>query len=98
ASFFLEGQDPTDFPSVVATNPLDAYGLNEFATLSAYFGLATNLGDARGDFNTDGVVDLLDFDVLAANFESSPAGVVPEPATAGLLALAGLAAARRRRA
>ncbi|MEM6749297.1 MAG: GH25 family lysozyme [Planctomycetota bacterium] len=58
------------------------------------------LGDkSAGDANGDGVVALLDFDMLAQQFGSGAAAAVnvPEPVSAGLLALPALAALRRRR-
>jgi len=67
----------------------------------AAFGAA---GDWRTDFNEDGRVDLLDFALMRANFgvgagpapDAMPA-MTPEPFTFGILALGGLAIARRRR-
>jgi hypothetical protein len=54
----------------------------------------------KADFNLDGVVDVGDLGILAANWSDNvyelPAAV-PEPTTMSLLALAGLAAVRRKR-
>ena len=60
----------------------------------------------QGDFNYDGTVDSVDFNLLASNFgqvrpgaASQLGGLVPEPATGGLIvgALSVLGLARRRR-
>ncbi len=80
----------------------------DFAILRANFG--SNMGTFEtGDFNEDGLVSILDFAILRANFGTSLtpaqlatvdawyASVVPEPTTAALLALGGLAMLRRRR-
>ncbi|MEQ9455219.1 MAG: hypothetical protein RLN76_11605 [Phycisphaeraceae bacterium] len=60
--------------------------------------LASNFGNtagwAGGNFNTDTVVDLIDLSLLASSFGSSAA--IPEPAGLTLLALASVAATRRR--
>jgi hypothetical protein len=59
---------------------------------------------AKGDFNFDGRVDLADWGILNAVNPAMAAaakaliGVVPEPSSAALAALAALALARRRRA
>ncbi len=81
----------------------------DFAILRANFG--SNMGTFEtGDFNEDGLVSILDFAILRANFGTSLtpaqlatvdawyASVVPEPTTAALFALGGLAMLRRRRA
>ncbi len=59
---------------------------------------ATDADWFSGDFTGDGSVDVGDLGVLAGNWNQSvaPAGV-PEPASAALLAVMGLAAIRRRR-
>ncbi|MCA9267887.1 MAG: PEP-CTERM sorting domain-containing protein, partial [Planctomycetales bacterium] len=55
----------------------------------------------EGDINCDGAIDLVDFNILKANFgKSGSAEAVPEPSTLALLAGAGclaVFAARRRR-
>lgn len=55
----------------------------------------------QGDINCDGAIDLIDFNILKANFGAGgSAEAVPEPSTLALLAGAGclaLAAVRRRR-
>ncbi|MEM7807297.1 MAG: dockerin type I domain-containing protein [Planctomycetota bacterium] len=93
--------------------PGDANGdgmvdLADFGILRANFGSPSAfLTFNEADFNGDGVVDLADFGILRSNFGSSAAGdialldawvaTVPEPASAALVGLAGLAALRRRR-
>jgi len=81
--------------------------LTDFTFLAANFN-GTNKTFAQGDFNRDSKVDLTDFTILAANFNKSVASTesssalgttVPEPATAGMLLIAGaalMARARRR--
>ncbi|WP_428387969.1 PEP-CTERM sorting domain-containing protein [Mucisphaera sp.] len=60
--------------------------------------LATNFngttGWAGGNFNTDSVVDLIDLSVLATNFGAS--NPIPEPVSAALLGLGGIAILGRR--
>ncbi len=64
--------------------------------------LASNFGEAGpftftdADFNFDQSVDLIDLSLLAGNFGATAA--VPEPAMAGVMALAGLGMVRRRSA
>ncbi|MEM7682608.1 MAG: PEP-CTERM sorting domain-containing protein [Planctomycetota bacterium] len=80
--------------------------LLDFDILASNFGAGPGAagGFSIGDFNVDGAVDLLDFDLLALNFAPplstdivpTPAAV-PEPATAALLGLGGVAALARRR-
>ncbi|MCY2926929.1 MAG: dockerin type I domain-containing protein, partial [Planctomycetota bacterium] len=57
---------------------------------------------ADGDLNGDKQIGLLDFNIVKAHFghttgDGAAVTAVPEPATMSLLALAGLAALRRRR-
>ncbi|MEM1011809.1 MAG: hypothetical protein AAGI46_06265 [Planctomycetota bacterium] len=86
--------------------------LADFGILRANFGLSAGdfpIPQFRlADFNGDATVDLADFGILRANFGSSApsdvaaldawyASVVPEPATASIVSLAGLTLLRRRR-
>jgi hypothetical protein len=76
----------------------------DFNLLAANFG-GSGKNWVQGDFNYDSTTDTVDFNLLASNFSKPPladagAGVgnlVPEPASIGLLGLAGLGALRRRR-
>jgi O-glycosyl hydrolase len=92
--------------------PGDANGdgrvnLSDFLILRRNFGSTSPEGFADGDFNGDGRVNLSDFLILRSNFGAGPdAGpltsfydaFVPEPATAGVVLMSGLALLRRRRA
>jgi len=60
----------------------------------------------KGDFNYDGTVNSLDFNLLATNFNQSIAppppapalgALVPEPASLAMLAVTAILGARRRR-
>jgi hypothetical protein len=82
----------------------------DFNVLAANFG-STNAGWATADFDGDGTVDTLDFNLLASNFGfhfsladqmrsgalASIGSTVPEPASFGLLAVAGAAMLAKRR-
>ncbi|MEM7682332.1 MAG: sulfatase-like hydrolase/transferase [Planctomycetota bacterium] len=70
--------------------------LLDFDVLAQRFGDGAVHGALQADHNGDGTVDLLDFDVLAANFGVTNSGVVPEPATAVMLGLLGVAMRRCR--
>jgi hypothetical protein len=77
--------------------------LTDFTFLAANFN-GTGKVWRDGDTNYDGAVDLTDFSFLASNFNktfAAPASgigsAVPEPGMLGLLTLASLLAARRRR-
>jgi hypothetical protein len=66
-------------------------------------GWQTNADHSGGDANGDGFVDVIDLGILAGEWQQSAgadasSSSVPEPATLSLLALGGLALARRRRA
>jgi len=79
----------------------------DFNVLAANFSTSgAGVGWASGDFNGDGTVDTLDFNTQASKFgfqfslaDMSPAALganVPEPATIGVLAIAGIAALSKR--
>jgi hypothetical protein len=84
--------------------------LTDFNALAANFGILSGGLWTQGDFNYDGKVNLADFNKMASNFgltaidhQPTPqdwqtlAAAVPEPASAGLLALAAVGALCRRR-
>ena len=77
-------------------------GIADFSRLGANFNQPG--GWAQGDFNLDGTVGIADFSLLGANYNQSAGdafargGAVPEPTAMGLLAVAGFALVRRRRA
>jgi hypothetical protein len=70
----------------------------DYLALKRAFGRCDGVGWPEGDFDASGCVDRLDFLALRANFarRATADGAVPEPATLWLLALAALAAGRRR--
>src|SRR6185295_2831780 len=75
----------------------------DFNALASNFGATDQLW-INADFNYDGIVNGLDFNAIAMNFgQNSPLGavslgsLVPEPASMGLMALAGAACIRRGR-
>jgi len=82
------------------------FGLRD-AALDAEVLVQQGLGnDLDADFNDDDRVNLVDFDMLMANFPTVPTGPapaapdfsqVPEPATMSMLAIGGLLVVRRRR-
>jgi len=82
------------------------FGLRD-AALDAEVLVQQGLGnDLDADFNDDNRVNLVDFDMLMANFPTVPTGPapaapdfsqVPEPATMSMLAIGGLLVVRRRR-
>ncbi|MHC4986063.1 MAG: PEP-CTERM sorting domain-containing protein [Planctomycetota bacterium] len=69
----------------------------DLAIMSPNFG-TTGMNYGAGNANCDDLINATDLAVLAGNFGYiAPAGAVPEPATMSLLAVGGLALARRRR-
>ena len=95
ARYTLEGD--TNLDGVVDTI--------DFTRLASTFN-ETGMHWSDGDSNFDGAVNALDFNALASNFGNSLPDAalsatlgaqVPEPASAGLLLVAGLIASRRRR-
>ncbi|MEM1013273.1 MAG: family 10 glycosylhydrolase [Planctomycetota bacterium] len=86
----------------------DRVNLEDFGILRANFGRNDALvGFRDGDFNADGVVDLGDFGILRTEFgfggqstallDAWLLTVIPEPASAGLVGIAGLALLLRNR-
>lgn len=75
----------------------------DFNNFLAGYGQTANAVWAQGDFDYNGKVNTRDFNRLAANFGAAPitaptlGSVVPEPMSASVLAIAGLALASRRR-
>ena len=76
----------------------DSVGLLDLGILAANWNM-NNRTWATADFNADGVCALIDLGVLAANWNWSAGGgaPIPEPTTLTLLAIGGLALARRGR-
>ncbi|MCY2925444.1 MAG: dockerin type I domain-containing protein, partial [Planctomycetota bacterium] len=79
-------------------------GLLDYNVIKANFGASYGSGNhwTDGDVNGDLQVGLLDFNIVKAHFghttgDGAAVTAVPEPATMSLLALAGLAALRRKR-
>jgi hypothetical protein len=70
--------------------------VGDLGSLAGNFG-QTGMGWAEGDFNFDGSVDVGDLGILAGNYGRSEAALVPEPMTAGLLAMAGVMGLIRRK-
>ncbi|MCY2926252.1 MAG: dockerin type I domain-containing protein [Planctomycetota bacterium] len=77
--------------------------LLDYNVIKANFGNAYESGNhwGDGDVNGDHQVGLLDFNIVKAHFghttgDGAAVTAVPEPATISLLALAGLAALRRK--
>jgi len=105
-SFASETVDSTSVVAaftIVADASLDGtVNSADFNLLAGHYGQTTGSRWTQGDFDGDGKVNTLDFNVLAGNFgQSLPASaslgsVVPEPASAALVA-AGFALALRRR-
>jgi hypothetical protein len=56
--------------------------------------LAKGLTRLQGDLNGDGLVDVADYDIWAANVGNTAS--TPEPATLSLVAFGGLALLRRK--
>jgi autotransporter-associated beta strand protein len=76
----------------------------DFNALASNFGLSGKFW-YQGDFDYSGNVNTLDFNLLSANFNKSPivtapslGALVPEPASIGLIGVAGMMLVRRRRA
>lgn len=103
---FDGGVDASDIdPFVVAANEGDPFA-GYIASSEAAFGLlypgqtlTPEIVNQIGDFNGDGGVDASDIDpfVVFANNGGSGVAAIPEPATLGIVAMAGLLVGRRRR-
>ena len=76
----------------------DVVNDDDLSLLLANYGTGENAIWRQGDFDLDGDVDDNDLGLLLGNFGDAPPGVhLPEPTSAGLLALGAAALLRRRR-
>jgi hypothetical protein len=70
---------------------------DDYLIVKANLGLATGAGASDGDFDEDGTVEWDDLMTLQGAMSPAGGGVIPEPATMGLLAIGALALMRRKR-